>query len=205
MYTLYYSPGACSLAVHVLLNETGAEYEIKKAADQAAEFKTHNPRGAVPVLLVDGQVLREGAAILTFIAEEEKSPLLPSGGFEKAKAQEWLAFANSSMHPKYGTCFGAKKKLGDDAAKNPLYQASVEAIVKQWEEIEQELQSKDYICGKDITLADILLTVIAAWSPRISSDIVFGVRTQAWLERVRARPCFQKALASEGLQTKAAA
>lgn len=205
MYTLYYSPGACSLAVHVLLNETGAKYEIKKAADHAAEFKTHNPRGAVPVLLVNGQVLREGAAILTFIAEEEKSPLLPSGGFVKAKAQEWLAFANSSMHPKYGTCFGAKKILGEDAPKNPIYQSAVEGIQKQWDEIEQELQSKDYICGKDVTLADILLAVISNWSPRISESISYGPRTKAWLERIKVRPAFQKAMEAEGLPVKAAA
>lgn len=205
MYTLYYSPGACSLAVHALLIESGAEFTLKKAAEHAAELKSHNPRAVVPTLLVDGQVLREGAAILTYICEEEKSPLLPAGGWARAKAQEWLAFANSTLHPKYSVCFGMLKSEGAGAKENPLYQAQVAKIQSHWDEVEQELASKDYLCGPAMTVADILMAVIANWSPRISEEITFGERTRSYLARVSGKPSYQKAMQEEGVQYQAAA
>ena len=100
MYKLYYSPGACSLAVHVALLEVGAKFELENVSAPAgqpksAEFLKINPRGAVPVLKIDNFILREGAAILTYILDSHKSDLLPASGLERAEALEWLSFANS--------------------------------------------------------------------------------------------------------------
>src|ERR1700722_18808355 len=110
MYKLYYSPGACSMAIHVMLNEcnqpvTLEKIEISKGQGQTPEFLKINPRGQVPVLVDGDKVLREGAAILMYLADKHQSPLLPKSGKEHTDAVEWLMFCNASLHPAYGRTF----------------------------------------------------------------------------------------------------
>lgn len=206
MYTLYILPGACSLAAHVVLLDVGATFEIKSVAgaSRPAAFLAINPRGSVPVLTQGDFVLREGLAVLTHLAETHKSPLLPASGQARAKAIEWLAFANSTLHPLYSRGFFLNRQLGDDAGQSPLYTATSEAIQKHWDDIERELQTKPYICGTDCTLADILLAVIANWSHNLKQPITFGPKTRAYFTRVTERPAFKKALTAEDVTYKVA-
>src|SRR5262249_40965590 len=97
MYKLYYSPGACSMAVHVLLNEIGAPLQLESAStkegkNRSPEFLKINPRGQVPVLDMDGHIMREGGAILSYLCDKHNSPLLPREGIARADALEWLMF-----------------------------------------------------------------------------------------------------------------
>ncbi len=210
MYTLYYLPGSCSLAVHVALKEVGAEYKLENISVPAGqprspEFLKINPRGSAPVLKIGDFVLREGAAILTYLLDEHKSSLLPQSGLERAKVLEWLAFANSTLHPAYGRCFFAHKVLGDSVAENALYAPFIKSIQNYWDEIEQELQTKDYLCGDKCSIADILVAVIANWSPAMKMPINFGPKTKEFFKRVTARPSYQEAMKIEGVTYKVAA
>ena len=208
MYKLYYSPGTCSMAVHVALLEMGAEFEMENVAAPAgqpksAEFLKINPRGAVPVLKIDDFILREGAAILTFLIEDNKSDLLPASRLQRAQALEWLSFANSTLHPAYSKCFFQHHILGDEAASNPLYKPSIAQIQKYWDEIEERLTSNQYLCGDKFTVADILVTVIANWSFAMKEQINFSAKTKAFFSRVISRPSYQKALQVENITYKA--
>lgn len=207
MYTLYYIPGTCSLAVHVTLNEIGADFELKNVSTpqgqpRSAEYLAINPRGNVPTLKEGNFVIREGAAILTYLIESNQSNLLPKGSHERATALEWLTFANSTLHPAYGRCFFLGRHLGENAGDTPIYGAAIEMIQKHWNEIEGELNKHDYIAGKEITVADILLTVISNWTPNLKQPIHFGEKTKALFKRVIQRPAFQKALETEGITYK---
>lgn len=209
MYQLYYAPGTCSLAVHVLLNELNQPVELTRLSLQdprPAEFLKVNPRGNVPVLVDDGTVVREGGAILTYLADKHKSDLLPREGASRARALEWLMFANASLHPTYARSFFLKRGLPEgEAANHPLYTATIEAIQKYWDEIESELQTRPYIAGESVTLADILLTVIGSWGPWLLQPVTFGAKTQDLFKRVAAREAYKKAVASEQASLKAAA
>ena len=207
MYTLYSMAGSCSMAVHVLLNEVGADVQIKNVAGatRPAEYLAINPRGSVPTLVDGDFVLREGAAILIHIAETHNSPLLPKDGKDRARALEWLAFANATMHPAYARLFFMHRNLGDDSVKNPLYAPAIVAVQNLWNDVEKTLSNQDYVCGKNCTLADILLTVIANWSPNLKQPITFGDNTKALFNRVINRPAYQEALQSEGVTYKVAA
>ena len=207
MYKLYYSPGACSLAVHVVLNEIGAAYELVNVSVPAGQPKLPellkvNPRGAVPVLTFDDFILREGAAILTYLLDNHKNDLIAKTGVGRAKALEWLSFANSTLHPAYSRCFFQHRVLGDAAKENPLYKPSIEQIQKYWNELETLLQSQDYVCGSQCTVADILLTVIANWSPMMKEPIIFGPKSKAFFTRVISRPSYQKAMQTENVTYK---
>jgi glutathione S-transferase len=205
MYQLYYMAGSCSMAVHVALIESGAKFELLNISEHADAFKKANPAGQVPTLMVDGKVLVEGAAILTYVCEQEKLALLPASGWDRAKAMQWLAFANSTLHPRYSALFGQMRFLGEDAPNTPLYKMIVGKIQDAWNMVEVELADKEYMVGNSATIGDVLLTVIANWTPRVANDVVFGPKTKAYFARITSRPSYQQALKAEQVEYKVAA
>lgn len=208
MYKLFYNPGACSMAIHVLLNELGQQVTLVRGHDDnykpTAELLKVNPRGSVPVLVDGDVVVREGAAIILYLLEKHPNALLPKSGKERALALEWLMSANATLHPAYGKAFGALKGFTGETQEKVLAPA-VEQINKLWKEIDERLAHSPYLGGKEVTAADILVTVIANWSPRVSNKIVLGENTKRMLRSVVARPSYQTALATEQVEYKAAA
>lgn len=207
MYTLYYSPGACSMAVHVLLNELGADFKLEKVAldgkaNTSPEYKKLNPRGQVPVLVVDGQAIKEGGALLNWLADTHGKGWLPKDGMARAKALEWLAWANASLHPAYSRAFWMNKTFKDEAQKAEMLKAQGAAIQSLWDEAEARLSQSRYLGGDDISPADILVCVIANWSV---VQPAFGPNVKKLLREVTSRPAYQKALEAEGIDYKAAA
>lgn len=210
MYTLYYSPGACSMAVHVLLNELNVPYTLEKSTlengEKNPEFLKVSPRGAVPAITIDGEPMLEGGAILLYLADKHQSPLMPQEGLERARALQMLMFANATLHPAYARMFGLKKSgLAGEVVDNIMDQ-TFEQINKLWAEVDAMLAKQPYVCGQECTVADILLTVIGNWALSFASDkIKLGSNTKAMFARVIKRPSYQKALASEHVEYKAAA
>ena len=161
MYTLYSMLGSCSMAVHVLLNEVQAPVTLKNVAGptRPAEYLEINPRGSVPTLVDGDFVLREGAAILITLAEKHGSPLLPASGRDRARALEWLAFANATMHPAYSRAFFMHRHLGEDAKNNPLYDAVIASIQGLWNDVESTLQTQEYVCGKSCKVKMVIINI----------------------------------------------
>jgi glutathione S-transferase len=209
MYKLYYSPGACSMAIHTILEEIGAQYTLdnrstKEGKNRTPEFLKINPRGAVPVLEEDGKIIREGAAQIVYLCDKHKSPLLPSEGFARAEALEWLMFCNSTLHPAYSKGFWLQNKATDVPGRETLQKLTVEGINKLWAEVESHLATRPYLAGENITAGDILLTVIANWSGGMPGTVTIGPKTKELLARVSRRPAFQKALSTEQVEYKMA-
>lgn len=209
MLKLYYTPGSCSTAIHVVLNEIKAEFElidvsVPAGQPRSSEYLAINPRGSVPTLVLsDGTILRESAAILLYLLENYENNLLPKDSKLKAKTLEWLCFANSTLHPAYSRCFFQHRMLGEEAAKNPLYKPSIKLIQKYWDEIELHLASSKYLSSDQISVADILVTVVANWSLAMREPIIFGNKTKEFFSSVIAMPSFQAALTKEGVVYKA--
>ena len=208
MYTLYYSPGSCSMAIHVLLNEVGAEFKLENTAiregkNRSPEFLKLNPRGQVPALVEDGKSMLEGGAILAYLADKHASALLPKSGWERAKALEALMFCNSTLHPAYSRLFWLMRT--EEAGKDVYMAKAAEWVNRLWQDVEAQLQNQPYMCGNECTIGDVLLTVIANWSANVPTPITIGPKTKALFARVIARPSYQKALATEGVEYKMAA
>src|SRR5690348_18082272 len=122
---LYYSPGACSLAQHIVARELGTEITFEKVGRNKAlagvegAFLKVNPKGYVPALqLDDGEVLTEGPAIVQYVADQKPdSGLMPKAGtMERYRAQEWLNFITSELHKAYGHLFNSATPDGYKAA-----------------------------------------------------------------------------------------
>src|SRR6266536_3554625 len=104
MLTLYFSPGACSLASHIGLEETGAPYEAKpillaKQQQRTEDYLKINPRGKVPALSVDGKILVENTAILTYLARRfPEKKLMPTDPAEEGRGMGAVFGFSSRVH-----------------------------------------------------------------------------------------------------------
>ena len=114
---LYYVPGACSLAAHIVLNEGGFSFEKEKVdlatrkTEAGLDFTAINPKGYVPALkLADGQVLTEVAALVQYLADcvPEKQLAPAAGSMERYRLQEWLNFISTELHKSFGVLFNPK-------------------------------------------------------------------------------------------------
>jgi glutathione S-transferase len=191
----------------VVLNEIGADYQIENVSlsegkNRSPEFLALNPRGQVPVLVDNGTPIREGAAILVHLAEKHKSPLLPTAQPARTAAFEWLMFCNATLHPAYSRGFFLNRNATGDT-KEQLLDVTCKQINKLWEEVDARLEKNQYLAGNEITLADILLTVIANWSGNFPA-IKIGERTKKLLKTVSSLPSYQKAMAAEDVKYKVA-
>jgi glutathione S-transferase len=210
MYTLYYSPSACSLATQVVLHELGQAVEIKNV-QQLENFKSINPVGAVPVLLdVDkgytDKALTEGAAIILYLLNKHENTLLPATGHARQQGIENMMFANATMHPSYGRLFFIAQHISDESLHDKkIRQAAFDTAAKSinylWQVVEQKLalqpNNEIFLGGAKPSAADILLAVYSRWGASFPVEITLGPKVQKMLAAVLALPSFKKALAAE--------
>lgn len=207
-YKLYYSAGSCSTAIHILLNELNQPYELYDANQPGTktrkpEFLKISSRGVVPVLEIDGQAVFEGGAIITYLCDTHQSSLLPQEGMARARALEALMFCNATLHPAYSRAFGAMRL--DANLKEPMLKMAIEGINTLWREVDAKLGKQKYLAGNEVTAGDILMTVIAGWSPVFGDGIQLPDNVKRVINDIQARPAFQKAKQAEAEDQKAAA
>ena len=198
---LYYSPGACSLSPHIALREAGLPVELQKVdlgtkkMEGGGDFTSVNVKGSVPVLVLDdGQLLTEGPAIVQYIADQRPdSGLAPKAGtLERYRLMEWLNFITSELHKTFSPLFNPN-------AVAEWKQAARDRIAVNFDLVEKHLQGKDYLMGKQFTVADGYLFTVVNWSNFVSFDLGKWPGIQAYVARVAARPKVQEALKAEGL------
>jgi glutathione S-transferase len=198
---LYYSPGACSLASHIALHETGLPFEtdqiIKttKMTVGGENFMQLNPKGYVPTIkLDDGSILTEGAAVLQYIADRKPgSGLAPEAGtMARYRLQEWLTFISSELHKSFSPLFN--KDTPEETKVN-----SRNHLNRRFGHVEAQLANQPYLMGERFTVADAYLFVVANWSNFVGFDLGPFPRVREYLARVAARPAVQAAMKAEGL------
>ena len=196
MYQLYYLPGACSQAIHVLLLELGQQVELINK-NTVSDFAALNPLGTVPVLMDGHKVLREGAALVLYLLGKHPSSLLATSGVAREQAIENLMLANASLHPAYAKLFFLRAHILDETALAAGYQAAVQGIEQLWQVVDGRLAQQLYLGGEQPSPADLLLAVYACWGGYFPLAIKLGSNVERMIAAVRARPAFQQALIAE--------
>ncbi len=193
---LYYMPGACSMASHIIANETGQAVDLvkvdgasKRTAD-GRDFLDINPNGYVPALeLDDGTVLTENIALLDFLASGDLAT--PSDKIERAKLLGLLSFLTSELHKAFSPFFAPAK---------PTDPAVTEKLDKRISHVEQLLSDgRAYLTGDRFSVADAYAFVILNWSGAIGHSLDRYPNIMAFQKLIGARPAVQKALLEEGL------
>ena len=198
---LYYSPGACSLSPHIALQEAGIAFEPVLASTKShklldgTDYYTINPLGYVPLLeLDDGTLLREGPAILQYIADlVPLKNLAPANGtMPRYRLQEWLAFIGTELHKGFSPLF------------NPAMPAEAKTIALDklqtrlaW--VDKDLEGKAFVMGEHFSVADGYLFTVTNWAAPMKIDLSVYPNIVAWRERIGARPGVQAAMKAEGL------
>jgi glutathione S-transferase len=210
MMKLYFAPGVCSLAPHIVFKEAGVPFQAVKTDIRAKTFEAKNPDGTgdyrsisplgyVPALqLADGTVLTEGPAIVQYIADQAPHVhLTPAkGSSDHYKMLAWLNFISTEVHKGFTPLLSPMivGKLTDEAKA-----VFVERLTGRLAHIEKHLTSNDFLLGRAFTIADAYCFTTLRWTAAIKLDIAPYPHIQAYMKRVQARPAVQAAMQAEGL------
>ena len=201
---LYYAPGACSLSPHIVARELGLPVELRKVNNKdktvegGADYWKVNGRGYVPALELDnGQVLTEGPAIVQYLADQKPDAgLAPKAGtFERYQLQEWLNFLTSEVHKQFSPLFRPN-------TPEEYKTIAKENLGKRFDWLDKQLAGKDYLTGKQFSVADAYLFVLTNWTKPTNIDLSKWPNVAAFQKRVAARPKVQEAMQAEGLLPK---
>ena len=198
---LYYSPGACSLSPHIALQEAGLAYTPVLVSTKShklqdgTDYYTINPFGYVPMLqLDDGTMLREGPAIVQYIADQvpDKQLAPANGTLARYRLQEWLTFIGTELHKGFSPLFNPSTP--EDY--KPMVR---ERLLQRLQWVDGQLAGKQYLMGDQFTVADGYLFTVTNWTQPTKLDISGLAHLAAYRERVGARPAVQAAMKAEGL------
>jgi len=199
---LYYSKGACSLAVRIALHEIGISSEFEavnlrtKQTETGEDFLKINPKGAVPTLLLDNQeVLTENAVIQQYLADHYQATKLlpPVGDLKRYRALEWLNFVTTELHKGCAPLFNPQLPA---ELKDSIFKP---ALKNKLNFVDQQLGHQKYLLGENFTLADGYLYVILFWLPNFKFELSEWGNLSRYFNELTARKAIQQALREEGL------
>ncbi len=206
MTQLYYSPGACSLAVQIVLEEIGVPFEavrvaIKEGAHQKPEYLALNPQGRVPTLVDDGLVLTEAPAILHYLAHRHPQAQLLDRDDARAlgRTAELLNFFSSSVHIAFAQVWRAERFAHDPKAREEIARVGRETVLKHFDELESLAARADWLVGGRFSIADPYMLVFYRWGGLIGADMPQYFAWTRHRDRLLTLASVKRALATEEL------
>lgn len=199
---LYYSKGACSLAIRITMHEIGIKSEFEavnlrtKQTESGKDFLSINAKGAVPTLVTDqNDILTENVAIQQYLADNHHATqLFPAvNDIRRYRVIEWLSFVSTDLHK---TCSSLFNAAVPQDIKNSVYKAILENKLKH---ADQHLQHHTFLAGDHFTIADSYMFVVLSWLPAFEMNIAHWPALAKYTAMIAKRPAVQKALAEEGL------
>ena len=198
---LYYSPGACSMAPHIVATEAGTKVDLvkvdipNKKTEDGGDFYKINPKGYVPALqLDDGSVLTEVGVICQYLADQkpESGLMAKPGSMERYRQMEALNFAATEVHKQIGALFNPKMTP-------EMKEVQMGTIEKRLNPFEKSLEGKQYVMGDKFTAADAYLFTVLNWTNMLKVSLDKWPNIKSYMGRVGARPKVQETMKAEGL------
>ena len=199
---LFYAPGSSSLLPHIVLYEAGLPFaavkinEHTKVIEGGGDYRKVNPLGYVPALVLDdGTVLTEGAAIVQYIADQAplKNLAPPNGTIQRTKLQSWLNFFSSEMN-KGGFSLLFYKGVPEEG--KDVFRARLKA---RFAHLNEHFGSNEYLMGRNYSVADAHFFVVSSWAGWVNFDLSPYTNIASYRERIGERAAVRSALEAEGL------
>lgn len=200
---LYYAPGACSLAPHILLRETDLNFDLLRVdtrthtTSDGLDYHRINPKGQVPFLDTgSGESLSEGVVIAQYIADRAGNrDLMPEpGSMARYRVMEWQNYITSELHKGFSPLFN---DVFDEAARTQF----LALLRKKLAWVDAQLADRTFLTGETFTAADAYLFVVCGWAGHVGLDLSGLPHLGRFLHSVAARPAVRDALRAEGLPT----
>jgi len=207
MYTLYYSPGAASLAVHLALLEVGAAYKLEKVDIEAGAqrdpgYLKLNPNGVVPAMLIDGKPFYEAAGLLMTIADRH-----PQGGLapaldslERAAWNQWIVHLTNTVQAAFRLWFYPQDIDSAPEAQALAKAAARSKIEAAWSRLDAQLAANGpYLLGSTFSAADLMLLMLMRWSRNMPKPATEWAALREFAAKMKARPSWTRLYEIEGL------
>ena len=200
MVTVYSAPNTRAIRVIWVLEEIGAKAEIKSMPypprKHAPDYFAVNPTGMVP-LLIDGEVrLSESMAICDYLATKHGSPLVvPPNDPERPQFLQWLWYGESTLMTPLSRLNIARQVESKGPGVDAIIAGARDHVAERLKMLEQRLEGRDFLVAGRLTLADISVSYPLHLVGMLGVDNLLGPRSVAYLERLRARPAYQRAIA----------
>lgn len=197
---LYFTPGACSLAPHLILEELGLAHELEqvdlktKKTQRGHDYLAINHKGYVPALqLNNGQLLTEVVAICEYLADQKpEAHLIPATGAARYQLLSLMVYIATEIHKPMGALF--------DPNQPPEARRATEALLtKRLDWLTETMGDNEFVFGTHFSIADAYLFTILNWTNIVKFDLSPWPGLQTFCQVVAKRPAIQKTLKLEGL------
>lgn len=201
---LYFTPGACSLSDHIVLEWIGQPYEavlVPREQRKAPEYLKINPNGAVPAFEDGGWILTQNAAILNYLADTHPEAGLVGDGSLRSRAEvnKWLGFLNADVHPAFRPLFGSTAYLGDEATIEKTRGQARSKLRVLFGTFDAQLAGNDWLAGNRRSIADPYLFVVLRWAKAMHVDLAGFDNLERFFNAMLADHGVQAAMTAEGL------
>jgi glutathione S-transferase len=206
MHTLYYAPGAASMAVHWLLLELDLPHELvpvdlAAGEQKRADYLALNPAGVVPTLVSDGVARAEAAALLVWLADTHPQAGLapPVGDAARGDYLQWMFLLANGLQPLFRQWWYPDEVAGEGCA-TAVRAHVAPRIAALWDRVDAHLASGGpYLLGERLTAADFYLAMLMRWSRNMPRPATDWVQLNGHAARLKARPSFDTLYKREGL------
>lgn len=204
---LYYSPGACSFGIHILLEEIGKPYELalvalKEGAQHRPEYLAINPKAKVPALDRGdgGRVLTEWPVIAAWLARANpEARLMPEDPEGETRCREFLDYICGTVHPQgFTRQFRAANFTPREEDQPKVVEQGKALAAKYFDLIEKGWEGGTWVMPQGYSVADAALFFVEYWALR-RSGMTLPPRLEAHCRAMLARPAVQRALTQEGM------
>ena len=207
MYTLYYSPGAASMVVHLALLEAGVEHrlefvDLEAGAQRDPAYLKLNPNGLVPTLVIDGLPFFEAAAGLMTIADRHPEAKLapPIGSLQRAAWNQWILHLANTVQPAFRLWFYPTDITTDESAQAIIKDAVRNRIESAWNRFDRQLAVHGpCLLGDTFSAADLMLLMLMRWSRNMPKPATQWPHLAALAKRLKSRETFKTLYEREGL------
>jgi glutathione S-transferase len=197
MYILYWSPGSASMAPHVLLEELGVAYELrrvdlKKPRDPA--YLKLQPWGRVPTLLADGAPIYEAAAICMHLADRHpEQGFAPAVGTpERARYYQWLLFLSNTLQTAFMRYYRPSRASDEPGHQAAVQEKALRDVAEIWARLDGLLDGKGYLAGERFTAADIYFHMLYTWDVEMEALGRRHPNLAVLFQRIHARPAVSR-------------
>ena len=204
---LFFAPGACSFVPHSMLELSGESFEptlvkLHKGEQRSAEYLALNPRGQVPVLVDDGEVITQIVAILLHLdAKLPQAGILPASGLARTRALSTLAWMNNTVHPTFTHVFMPQKFTDDEAAQKAIRAFAANSYRGLLGEIEAlAVKASPWLCGDKPSALDAYALTLLRWGGIAGVDPTSMPATWDLAQRFAALPAVARVIERERLQ-----